>query len=59
MAGKKIKEISFPSHTLILSVTRGDTDIIPDGELSLQSGDYIIIIARKESIPKVEEIFAI
>ena len=38
-------------------VTRGDTEIIPDGELSFQEGDYAIVIARKESVPKVEEIF--
>ena len=58
VVAKQIRDIKLPAHTLILSVTRGETDIIPDGEVALQSGDYVIVIARKESVPKVEELFA-
>ncbi len=55
--GKKIKELKLPRQTLIISVTRGDNHIIPDGELTLKNGDYIIVIARKESVARIEEIF--
>lgn len=55
--GKKIRELKLPRQTLIISVTRGDNHIIPDGELALENGDYIIVIARKESVARIEEIF--
>lgn len=58
VVNKKISEFKLPAHALILSVTRGETDIVPDGEVTLESGDYVIIIARKEAVPKVEEVFA-
>jgi trk system potassium uptake protein TrkA len=54
---KPLKNLKLPRDTLILSVTRGDQDIIPDGDLVLRSGDHIIVIARKESVPKIEEMF--
>ncbi len=55
--GKKIMELKLPRQTLVISVTRGDNHIIPDGDLTLENGDYIIVIARKESVARIEEIF--
>ncbi len=57
MVGKKIKEIRLPRDSLILSVSRENADIIPDGDLALQSGDHLIVIARKESVSKLEQLF--
>ncbi len=57
MVGKKIKEIKLPRDSLILSVSRENADIIPDGDLSLQGGDHLIVITRKESVPKLEQLF--
>jgi len=56
IVGKKIKEIRLPKDSLILSVSRESKDIIPDGDLSLQSGDHLIVITRKESVPKIEQL---
>ncbi|MCK4542514.1 MAG: Trk system potassium transporter TrkA [Spirochaetales bacterium] len=55
--GKKIIELKLPKQTLIISLTRDDTHIVPDGELVLRGGDNIIVIARKESVTRIEEIF--
>ncbi len=57
VSGKKIKEIKFPHHSLILSVKNNDRDILPDGEQIIQGNDNIIMIARKESIEKIENMF--
>ena len=54
---KRLKNLKLPRDTLILSVTRGEQDIIPDGELVFHGGDHIIVIARKESVPRIEEMF--
>jgi trk system potassium uptake protein TrkA len=56
IVGKSIKDIQLPGQTLILSVTRNNEDIIPSGDLILQEGDYIIVIAHKEAVSKIEEI---
>ncbi len=57
IAGKKISEIKFPHHSLVLSVKNGDRDILPDGNHVILGNDTVIMIARKESIEKIETMF--
>ncbi len=57
LMGKKIKEIKFPHHSLIISVRNGENDILPDGDYMIQGNDAVIMIARKESIEKIENMF--
>jgi len=57
ISGSKIKKINLPPQSLIVSLTRGDQSILPDGDSTIQKGDYVIIIARKESISQIENIF--
>ena len=57
ISGKKIREIKFPHHSLILSVKNGDKDILPNGEHVIKGNDTVIMIARKESIEKIETMF--
>lgn len=54
---RRLKTLKLPRDTLVLFVIRGDRDIIPDGELVLRSGDHVIVIAGKESVPKIETMF--
>ncbi len=54
---KRIRDIRLPPNALIISVARGESNIVPSGGLELIEGDYLIIIANKESIQKLEEIF--
>ena len=57
LAGKKISEIKFPHHSLILSVKNGNKDILPDGDQLIMANDTVIMIARKESVEKIETMF--
>ena len=57
LIGKTIREIDFPYHSLIISVKRGDEEILPDGNYSVQAEDTVIMIARRESIKKLENMF--
>jgi len=57
ISGKKIKEFRLPPQTLIVSLTRDHENILPDGERVINNGDYIVVIAQKESIPRLEKIF--
>lgn len=57
LKGKAIKEIKFPHHSLIISVKRGDEDILPNGNFIIEENDTAIMIVRKESLEKVENMF--
>lgn len=57
ISGSKIKDIKLPAQTLIVSLTRGQQNVFPTGDRVIRDGDYIIVIARKESISKIENIF--
>jgi trk/ktr system potassium uptake protein len=54
--GKAVREIKLPKQSLILLVVRDDEQILPYGDLTLQIGDRVLIIARTDEIMKIEEI---
>ncbi|RKX98412.1 MAG: Trk system potassium transporter TrkA [Spirochaetes bacterium] len=56
-AGRRLREINLPSETLVVSLTRNNTNILPDGNSVIKTGDYIVAISKKESIPKLVNIF--
>jgi len=59
LTGKKIKDINFPAHALIISVAREGRSIIPHGDLVIKDGDHVIIIAQKEFVEKIENMVAV
>ncbi len=52
-----IKDLRLPAGALVISVFRDGANIIPSGDLVVRASDNLIIIAGKDSIPKLEEIF--
>lgn len=58
ISGSKIQDIRLPPQTLIVSRTRNDQTILPEGNSRVRKGDYLVVIARKESIGKIESIFS-
>lgn len=42
--GKLIKEIYWPKNTLVVSIVRGDKEIIAKGDTEILAGDYVTII---------------
>ncbi len=57
LVGKKIKDLKLPYDTLIIFISNGRDNIIPHGDYSIQYGDHIILITRKESIKKLDKMF--
>jgi cell volume regulation protein A len=53
LEGKRIVEVNFPKHTLVLLIRRGEEFIIPSGETLLKAGDTMLVLAHKEAIPKL------
>jgi trk system potassium uptake protein TrkA len=54
---RPLRKVKLPPDTLILSVIRGDEDIIPDGDYQFQSGDHVIVITGRESVSRIESLF--
>ena len=56
--GKQIKELNMPENSIIAAVTRNKEIVIPNGNFEIKSGDSVIIIMKKQNVPKVEMIFS-
>ncbi|MBT3273480.1 MAG: Trk system potassium transporter TrkA, partial [Spirochaetales bacterium] len=57
VAGTQIKDLKLPANSLIVSLTRDGQNIVPLGDIGIEAGDLVIVIARKESLPKIVEVF--
>ncbi|HOJ28879.1 MAG TPA: Trk system potassium transporter TrkA [Spirochaetota bacterium] len=55
LVGKPLKEMLFPKNSIILSVVRNNTNILPHGNIVIEPNDLVIIIAEKTSIPDLEQ----
>ncbi|MFP4561745.1 MAG: Trk system potassium transport protein TrkA [Spirochaetia bacterium] len=58
LVGQKIKDLKLPYDTLIIFISREKENIIPTGEVTIEYGDHIVLLTRKESIKKLDRIFA-
>lgn len=47
--GKKIKEVLWPSGSLLVSIKRGNEDIIPNGNSLILAGDYLIVLVEESN----------
>ena len=56
MAGKAIRDIGLPKQCLIAAVLRGAEILVPSGEVEIQSGDTILLIAHPDAEEKLREL---
>ena len=47
--GNRLQDMHFPKGTLVMMVKRGNSFIVPNGQLELQKGDILLIIAHQET----------
>jgi trk system potassium uptake protein len=57
VAGSSLGQIKLPRDSLVLFISRGEEDIVPDGSYIFHEGDTCFIITRKEVIKKLEKLF--
>lgn len=55
LGGKRIMDLEFPENSIVLSVIRNNTSILPHGNLTIEPNDLVLIIAEKSSIPEIEK----
>jgi CIC family chloride channel protein len=57
LAGKRIRDIDLPTDSIIVSIVRDGSPIIPRGDVSLEPGDRVVLIALPSAIPELWERF--
>ena len=58
VCGHTLEDLSLPDGTLIVSIIRGQSMLVPNGKTVLESGDRIILFSMHEVAPKVQKIFS-
>lgn len=56
-AGQRIRELGMPRDTLILAQVRDGETAVPGGDAVVQSADKLVVLARKEHVPRVQALF--
>ncbi|PHV70478.1 ClC family H(+)/Cl(-) exchange transporter [Sporanaerobium hydrogeniformans] len=44
LEGKQVKELKWPSKCLLVSIKRGDKEILPKGDTQIKAGDYLLVL---------------
>jgi len=57
LVGKQIREMDLPADTLIVSMKRGQEDIIPTGKVTLLGMDKIMVLCNLSSVGQVRDYF--
>jgi H+/Cl- antiporter ClcA len=53
--GKRIKDITWPANCLLVSIRRGETEIIPKGDTRIAVGDYLFAIVDERKSVEISE----
>lgn len=56
VAGRALKEISFPGDSLVLLIRRGGKRLVPHGASTLEVGDVVTIVGTNGSTQKAREL---
>lgn len=58
LENKKVKDISWPKCTLLVDIKRGEQQIVPDGNSTIRSGDFLYVLTTTESAVKIHDMGA-
>ncbi|MCB2299132.1 H(+)/Cl(-) exchange transporter ClcA [Clostridium tagluense] len=53
--GKPIREVKWPSQCLLVSVKRGEDEIIPKGDTVIYPGDYLVVLTNEDRVSKIND----
>lgn len=54
---KKVSEISWPKHCLLVSICRKEKELIPRGDTNLYTGDILVVLMDDEDTPYIRHQF--
>lgn len=50
---KKVRDIDWPEHSLVVGIHRGNMDIVPNGATKIISGDYLVILSSEQVLMNI------
>ena len=50
---KKVKDIPWPEHTLLVDVKRGPDQLVPEGNTIIRAGDFLYVLTKTETADEV------
>ncbi|MBQ8919012.1 MAG: ClC family H(+)/Cl(-) exchange transporter [Acidaminococcaceae bacterium] len=53
---KKVKDIPWPAHTLLVDVKRGSRQLIPESSTVIRAGDFLYVLAETENAEEVQNL---
>ncbi len=59
IAGKRVRDVSFPEGTLIGAIMQEGKVVRPQGDTRIEEGDVIAIFAMSEDVPEVERLLQV
>ncbi|MEM1342946.1 MAG: Trk system potassium transporter TrkA [Pseudomonadota bacterium] len=59
IAGRRVRDVNFPSGTVVGAVQRGDSLIMPRGDHVIEVGDLMVIFATFQSVHQIEHMFRV
>ena len=59
LVGRPIRRLKLPAGSLVLSIKRGEKLIAPWGDTVIETGDRVLLLARRDAIPKIEKIIVV
>jgi putative transport protein len=59
LAGRKLSELQLPQRygALVTRVRQGDIDLLADGDIVLELGDRVRVVAKRDEIPELRHLF--
>jgi trk system potassium uptake protein TrkA len=59
IAGKRLRDAGFPPGSIVGAVLSGDGVRMPAGDLTIGEGDLLVVLALRDAVPKVEQLFRV
>lgn len=56
--GKKLREIEFPKHIIIISIERDNFELVPDADDIIMAGDKVLVLERSEYAFDIDNFFS-
>lgn len=59
IAGKQLRNINFPSGSIVGAIETGGKLIMPKGDTVIQVGDLLVVFAMRDAVHEVERLFRV
>ncbi|MDT8899737.1 H(+)/Cl(-) exchange transporter ClcA [Anaeroselena agilis] len=54
--GKRVKNVEWPSQCLLISIKRGDKEIVPQGDTQILAGDFVYLLTSTANAEHVRQL---